>query len=272
MRDRSNLASSAIVQPASARCPIGAQHRIQLLRGDAAGRMRKMHPTRYLLVRSMGVLDLVVYGPVALIGETSLVAAIGTALTGARESPNSRSSLHLRCSTGISRRRRVRTRTARSATRRRERPSRGAATIRFRFFAPIAQLDRASGCGPEGRMFESCWARQPSPRERGHAGGQLHRWPPAVLRPRRADQRRFLWTIAPSSSRNASPRTMYVDGLASAGFSANGRSARLIPSIRNAAAKARKRDRCSTRAQGSRRLPVSKTEAAEPGLHTHRGS
>jgi hypothetical protein len=26
--------------------------------------------------------------------------------------------------------------------------------------APIAQLDRASGCGPEGRMFESCWARQ----------------------------------------------------------------------------------------------------------------
>src|SRR6516164_5952870 len=27
-------------------------------------------------------------------------------------------------------------------------------------YAPIAQLDRASGCGPEGRMFESCWARQ----------------------------------------------------------------------------------------------------------------
>ncbi len=27
-------------------------------------------------------------------------------------------------------------------------------------YAPIAQLDRASGCGPEGRTFESCWARQ----------------------------------------------------------------------------------------------------------------
>ncbi len=26
--------------------------------------------------------------------------------------------------------------------------------------APIAQLDRASGCGPGGRTFESCWARQ----------------------------------------------------------------------------------------------------------------
>ena len=26
--------------------------------------------------------------------------------------------------------------------------------------APIAQLDRAPGCGPGGRKFESCWARQ----------------------------------------------------------------------------------------------------------------
>ena len=32
--------------------------------------------------------------------------------------------------------------------------------------APIAQLDRALGCGPGGRTFESCWARQLLPRAR----------------------------------------------------------------------------------------------------------
>ncbi len=33
------------------------------------------------------------------------------------------------------------------------------------FHAPVAQLDRAPGCGPGGRMFESCRARQiPPPR------------------------------------------------------------------------------------------------------------
>ena len=31
-----------------------------------------------------------------------------------------------------------------------------------KFFAPLAQLDRASGYEPGGRRFESCRARQPS--------------------------------------------------------------------------------------------------------------
>ena len=43
------------------------------------------------------------------------------------------------------------------------RGQRGFAKLPAASRAPIAQLDRASGCGPEGRMFESCWARQISP-------------------------------------------------------------------------------------------------------------
>ncbi len=35
---------------------------------------------------------------------------------------------------------------------------------KFKEIAPIAQLDRASAYGAEGYRFESCWARQSSPK------------------------------------------------------------------------------------------------------------
>jgi hypothetical protein len=62
----------------------------------------------------------------------------------------------------------------------RGRLTRGAATIRFRFRAPIAQLDRASGCGPEGRMFESCWARQIEKQSPGRVLGPDRGFAPMV--------------------------------------------------------------------------------------------
>jgi len=56
---------------------------VVLLRRNTADRVRRMHAAEHLLAGPMGVLDLVVYGPVVLIAEGALAAAIGMALAAA---------------------------------------------------------------------------------------------------------------------------------------------------------------------------------------------
>ncbi len=52
----------------------------------------------------------------------------------------------------------------------------------FYFHAPVAQLDRALGCGPGGRTFESCRARQiPLPRWCVASAGSGASGPPAPV-------------------------------------------------------------------------------------------
>lgn len=54
---------------------------VVLLRGNSADRVRRMHgESDYLLVRTVGMFDLVVHGSVMLIGEGTLVAVVGVTL------------------------------------------------------------------------------------------------------------------------------------------------------------------------------------------------